>query len=170
MPQMARFLNPWRCLQMLRHSRGFGIHSPFAYRFITEVIHQPYAYYAYARIAGSTERLLFRVLVDLAPRRIAVYGPSEWGAAAKAARPHAAVTPRRPDFVAADFGALSADERKAVIEALRQGASFFGVGLSPNEEAKIKASMPQGMTFANARGTLIAAVRKLPRQDFELLF
>ena len=34
-------------------SKGFGIHSPFAYMFVTEIVHCPYSYYAYAEIADS---------------------------------------------------------------------------------------------------------------------
>ena len=38
---MASVLNPLLRLRMLRHAGGFGVHSPFAYRFITEVLNQP---------------------------------------------------------------------------------------------------------------------------------
>lgn len=70
---MLKFLRRWR------HSRGFGVHSPFAFRFIREVLREHRcAYYAYADIAGEVRRrpgvmalaealLLYRVAVDLRP-------------------------------------------------------------------------------------------------------
>lgn len=41
-------MNPWNIYLRWRHSRGYGVHSPFAYRFVTDVL-QPgnYGYYAY---------------------------------------------------------------------------------------------------------------------------
>lgn len=167
---MAPVLNPWRKWQMLRHSRGFGIHSPFAYRFITEVIRQPYAYYAYDELPDHSSRLLFRVLVALGPRRIAVYGPRLWSTAAKAAWPHANVTVHRPDFVAADFSVISQQEKNTIINNIEEGASFYGVRLGNSDIDSIKAAMKQGMTFSNGRGAFIAVAQKLPRQDFELNF
>lgn len=40
-----------------RRSRGFGVHSPFAYEFITDVLNlRGYEYYAYPEIAGFCPR------------------------------------------------------------------------------------------------------------------
>lgn len=39
-----------------RHRCGYGIHSPFAYRLFTEVIHQEYPYYAYDRLLREERR------------------------------------------------------------------------------------------------------------------
>ena len=47
LPPLKRYLNAWS-----RHHRsgGFGIHSPYAYRFVRQVWRQPLPYYAYAGI------------------------------------------------------------------------------------------------------------------------
>ncbi len=37
-------------LSRYKRSKGFGIHSPFAYRFITRVLHERLPYYAYSEI------------------------------------------------------------------------------------------------------------------------
>lgn len=43
--------NIFRYLNRLRHSRGFGIHSPYAFRFVNDVIRpKSYGYYAYDTI------------------------------------------------------------------------------------------------------------------------
>ncbi len=58
----------------MARSHGYGVHSPFAYRFIREVISQPYSYYAYeeidrlARSRGTSRRVLralYRVLIEM---------------------------------------------------------------------------------------------------------
>jgi len=91
--QLKQYLNAWS-----RHHRsgGFGIHSPYAYRFVREVWRQPAPYYAYnglgdliatvrqgtARrqrremdlIAQREARLLFRVTNFFNPRNILQIG------------------------------------------------------------------------------------------------
>lgn len=37
-------------INRIRHYRGFGVHSPLAYAFITEILRQHYSYYAYPGI------------------------------------------------------------------------------------------------------------------------
>lgn len=48
-------------LGRLRHSKGFGIHSPFAFSFVLQVLREKCAYYAYADI--ESRRQLARRLV-----------------------------------------------------------------------------------------------------------
>lgn len=62
---MARILSPKKWWKMLRTTYGFGVHSPFAFQFITDVIRLPYAYYAYEHIDSPFERLAYRVAVHL---------------------------------------------------------------------------------------------------------
>ena len=40
-----------RWLRRFRHRRGYGIHSPFAFGFVTGVVYEAGAYYAYAPLA-----------------------------------------------------------------------------------------------------------------------
>lgn len=76
---------------LMRHhrSRGFGIHSPSAYRFVTEVLRERCPYYAYddlrtlrkalqadgERCPGNREvQLLFRLVNHFAPQHILLVG------------------------------------------------------------------------------------------------
>jgi len=47
---MYRLTNPLIWLCRIRHRCGYGVHSPFAYRFITEVIYETTPYYAYMKL------------------------------------------------------------------------------------------------------------------------
>lgn len=96
---MKRLLkNPVKWLRRLRTSRGFGVHSPFAFDFITKVMCDKEAYYyAFPEIdslcgktrrdtlpgsklflstdfAQSEARLLFRVMVKFQPEQIVELG------------------------------------------------------------------------------------------------
>lgn len=61
--------NPFLAYVRWRHSKGYGIHSPFAYRFVTDVLNpKSYGYYAYWNIdellkgkENSDYRLIHRV-------------------------------------------------------------------------------------------------------------
>lgn len=79
----------WRTLVWVarcRHSRGFGIQSPWAYRFVRYVVNEHYPYYAYGPLAAAhpdltpaTRRLMelcFRMANHLQPRTVADFGDS----------------------------------------------------------------------------------------------
>ena len=51
---MLKSLKIW--LKRYWQSKGFGIHSPFAYMFVTEIVHCPYSYYAYTDIANLSSK------------------------------------------------------------------------------------------------------------------
>lgn len=147
-----------------RHSRGFGIHSPFAYRFITEVLCLPhnYGYYAYA-LAGrdGNLRLLVRLLAFFSPASVTVdlgEGAAAVGRLVREVLPHAALNGPHPDFIISD---------KNVIAQMPCNAFLIG------EEAlaclpAIGEALPYGMTFAGRSCAVVAALPHLPRQDFEL--
>ena len=45
---MQKVTNPLVWLARFRHRKGYGVHSPFAFRFITDVIYESHPYYGYA--------------------------------------------------------------------------------------------------------------------------
>ena len=57
-----------KALQRYRVSRGYGVHSPFAYRFIIRVLRETLPYYGFDRLnslrgdmSAADARLLFRI-------------------------------------------------------------------------------------------------------------
>lgn len=47
---MQKITNPLIWLLRFRQRRGYGVHSPFAFRFITDVIYERSAFYAYGEL------------------------------------------------------------------------------------------------------------------------
>ena len=85
---MNPFSSIWRSYLRWRHSKGFGVHSPFAYDFVINVVSPgPYAYYGYhdidrlIRLPGyeryarcrNNFRLILRMIVNLKSRRLLLY-------------------------------------------------------------------------------------------------
>lgn len=155
-------------LKRLRTTRGFGVHSPFAYHFITEVLTLPHAYYAETRMDSRLLRVAFRTILELQPRRLAVYAPAVFSQIAKEAIPDIQITPTRPDMVVFDAAAATQADRDQLRADIAAGASAIVYNTPADLAARILAALPQGMTFANTRDTLIAVNRPLPRQDYIL--
>lgn len=70
--------NPIEWLRRMRHRRGYGVHSPFAYTLLTQVCYNPGRFYAFPRLAEkhpdsatSRLRLLFRLANHRQPQVIA---------------------------------------------------------------------------------------------------
>ena len=72
-------------IRRMRHSRGFGVQSPYDYRFIRYVINEHWPYYAYDELAKSVAgldrktrklcRLYFRIANWLQPDVMTDYEP-----------------------------------------------------------------------------------------------
>ena len=76
-PLLLPLKRPFIWLRRFRHRRGYGVHSPFAFNFITNVIYERTPYYKYDELlvsqkgqkdcgwdyeTGKVKRLLFRVV------------------------------------------------------------------------------------------------------------
>lgn len=78
----------WRWLKRFRHRRGYGVHSPFAFQFITYVIYERGTYYAYADLRKKhgcaaylwnghevrCRKLLFRLANFVHPKQLLLCG------------------------------------------------------------------------------------------------
>lgn len=108
---MGFIRNPLTWLHRIRHRKGHGIHSPFAYSLVTQVLYNPGTYYAYALLDRlqpryvrlfrlrplAVHRLLFRLANYRQPQHIAVPGltPIEWNCLREGCR-HAVIDPSLP--------------------------------------------------------------------------
>lgn len=89
MKRMAlKLYKGWVWLTRIRCRNGYGVHSPFAYNLIHDVVYNPSAYYAYEALAeqrkalragerhstGKIDGLLFRLANAFQPAQVLVLG------------------------------------------------------------------------------------------------
>lgn len=88
-PIMQKVTNPIVWLARFRHRKGYGVHSPFAFRFITDVIYERHPYYAYGELDRALPlpmrlrrrrglHLLLRLANHLQPRTIVLPKDAWW--------------------------------------------------------------------------------------------
>lgn len=154
-------------LTKLRHRRtamGFGVHSPFAFRFITEVLRpaKRYGYYAYS-VAGKDPamRLLVRLLSEFNPSTVSIHmrRPDRAGAVVRAVCPDAEIVVENADFVISDT---------EIVRLMPCNALVISRNVKPLIGA-VQCRLEYGMTFTDCRRYgVVVAMPHLPRQDFEL--
>ena len=77
-------VSPFTLYRWWRHSRGFGVHSPWAYSLIMEALRPHGTNYAYDMLNAAIgrrrrlARMVMRVLEHLRPGSVTVLGGSEW--------------------------------------------------------------------------------------------
>ncbi len=168
-----------------RRGRGFGVHSPFAYSFVTETLRQTLPYYAYdsidAMLSGGVRsdgaitarrlKQIFRIAVRFNPSSVAfLCGRDE-------------EVLRRVVALAVPKATMDASPGDADLVIVACGGHEF----RPRTEAvcvfadkddsdrlvcdNVWNGITHGMRFDNARGmTVIVAAAKLPRQRFDITF
>lgn len=152
-------------LARYRHSKGFGVHSPFAFRFITEVLGERCPYYDFDRLASAHQRIAYRIAARLSPATYGVAGDAD-GTPIRMACPHAEQSCGAVDLLLAG--------RDAVAEELFPTLDAEGVVvIEGNDRALVEAvkkyldAKNHGMTFDNGRDfCILVAYSRLPRQDF----
>lgn len=159
-------------------SRGHGVHSPFAFRFITMVLRGRGVYYASSELSAMPDarwhRLLFRLVCELEPTGVSaraltahelravaladsrVRVVDEADGADKPDGPNKPNRANKPDICMR----LSAGDVMIVRDIAAEAECWRGLcdGLSA------------GMTFTNGRIGIAVSRPDLPRQDFEIDF
>ena len=159
---LASWPRRWRC------SRGFGVHSPFAYSFIHDVLREHrYGYYAYDDMHDDDAmRLWFRIVCRFQPSTMSVVAPdsARLVSVARKAAPGCHMV-KRGGVVR--YIARGGDGHIAVGE-----GDVLVVGeISSEALDRLFGSMPCGMCFANASGmAILVAWKHLPHQRFDLFF
>lgn len=172
---VARFIcAPFRFYR----SCGFGVHSPFAYRLMEDVIrgHSPgYGYYADKeikqicrryRVAPRIGRRFFRLLVYVNPAVTVVpEGKNLWGDIA------ALYSPLQGSAIVwvVDSPAGFTDNLREIIFGVRP-CYLVVANLADREVGRcfsdLTSSVDYGMIFSNGRYALFCAVRGIPRQQY----
>lgn len=153
---LLRLFKRWRC------GKGYGVHSPFAYRMITCVLRGRGEYYAssrlYAMPDGGLLRLLFRLVCDFEPVRVYGLRSEE--------RVAVSLADSRIDMrqIGDPDGVIVMHSAKGVVSVVRD------VIASPDLWSRVKDGLEHGMTFSNGRVGVAVTREDLPRQDFEISF
>lgn len=174
---LARRYKRWR------HGRGFGIHSPFAYDFITRTLRERMPYYAYERIDAAAHRgdgrlsscklrLIFRIAVRFNPSKAAVIGDANAAVvrlALKSARHNMTIVDCSD---AADLYVIN-DDRPLPYDDRRKTAYIFPDRKSGGDAAcdALWSGVTHGMRFDSPSSfTVIVTSPTLPKQSFEVKF
>lgn len=146
-------------------SKGYGIHSPYAFRLVTEVLPERGRYYAYSEIERMSDssrlKLLFRLVCEFRPAT--VFGPflcdDEKAVILMAdSRVRFVTEPDDADLVIGFLPRLMREGQVAVLW------SSDGVW------SEFKTFRHSGMTFSNGRYGIAVNRPGIPRQDFETRF
>lgn len=152
-------------------SRGHGVHSPFAYRFIREVLCESCGYYAYASLKTRHERLLYRIGVFLQPTQIISLGGAEIPAPLKAMPKSAVAAPPRwacIDRVPMAVASSSATAAE-ISDALSRNALIVIFGQIPTHTRSLIDNLSIGSVFTNHKDiTIIVPSTQIPQQTYTL--
>lgn len=164
--------------------RGFGIHSPFAFRFIRSVLREKTPYYAYSEIKKISRNrseyrrltLLFRLVCEFMPETIVIYGDEDekMGAVISLASPERHILHRRPNETESfTFVCIAAESPEALATALtacENGGVILVHACSEKFSRAIAEKPTFGMSFTNGSSCIHVVRHDLPRQTFELRF
>lgn len=190
-PGFRRIKRAWR-------SRGFGIHSPFAFRFITCVLRQRSPYYGYDRLRsladGRSEfrraALIFRLVCEFVPDTVVVEAdlPAVISASVRLADSRIRlvesgsmdILPDGSTTVMLICGKITPDDADAsqnssaghgLIDSIfSQGGVVVILDADRRSYLSLARWMKYGMSFTNRRTAIFFSRADLPRQDFEVNF
>lgn len=178
----------------LRRSRGFGIHSPFAFDLVLRTLRECAPYYAYAdldrlrreatdsreghgRVPSAADlRLLVRLVARFRPRRVLVSDDPTGLLAAAVTLADDRITLGHGDEPADMVILTGRGDTPAAVDAARDAVMRGGVALlldrrhSPDAARHITDPMRRGMTFTSRHKLLAVGDPRLPRQNFDILF
>lgn len=176
MNKVKRFLSwpkrRWRTL-------GFGIHSPFAYEFLTTVVCEKYNYYNYDRLEEIESpipfkylALIFRCICFFKPRHICIIGQSETMRLVAGYADSRCLISDRPDTSAGFF--IIADQTEYASFPIPDGSVVIMPCLSNDRSVdfwkQVCRDMDHGMTFDDDNIGIACLFNHLPRQSFKIAF
>lgn len=162
--------NPLNILRRRARAKGFGVHSPFAYKFITEVLSEHLCYYDYDKLTDRRDRTLYRIAAYFCPMRVLAPHPDDADAVFMAC---GKATSSGVD--SCDMAVFSsANEADTIYRCIDRQCNVILIEDARSLLSSVKHHLQQtqsGMLFDNASDMcVIVPNHKLPRQDFELKF
>lgn len=152
-------------LTRYRHSKGFGVHSPFAFRFITEVLGEKCPYYDFDRLPSAHQRIVYRIAARLSPATYGVAGDAD-GTPVRMACPNSEQRSGAVDLLVAGADAVA----EAIFPTLTAGGVVVIDGKCRTLVEALRVHLDtigHGMTFDNGKDLcILVAYPRLPRQDF----
>ncbi|MDE6065751.1 MAG: hypothetical protein K2G27_02905 [Duncaniella sp.] len=154
---------PANNIKRLWRGRGHGVHSPFAYRFITNVLRLKGSYYATSELEHMPDprwhTLLFRLVCEFEPERMVMHDASP--------------TERRAVALADSRVKIEKGSARGIAvmrSAKGEVTAFRDVRAASGDWSGKVAGMPSGMTFTDGVMGVTVERPDLPRQDFEIDF
>ena len=162
-----------------RHSRGFGIHSPFAYDLIVNTLRERRCrYYLYAAIEANHRadsevlKLVLRLLSRLAPASVSAVGALDevvTSIARKVDRGVAIGQPGATEMLIITPGEADEQLSAPVAATLESGGTVI-ITDRARYAASAAAALDRAMTFSNGKVLIAAGRSDLPRQHFDIYF
>lgn len=161
--------------------KGFGIHSPFAYYFVTRVLRERLPYYSYPqidRLASSGAipaeelKLLFRVICHFSPTAVTLPEgtPSDVVKTLALADSRLAITRDGAEFQYYHDSDIADAEFRRLTRVVLEGEGVIMLRRPSSGMCAIKDDMRCGMTFTDGCSLIIVVRHDLPRQDFNVGF
>ena len=159
---VARVRRVWR-------SRGHGVHSPFASRFILGVLREKTPYYSYRpieQLGGDVRwhKLLFRLVAEFEPESVMSSHLSQAERRVITLADSRVSLPVRGTHNNFPAGAIELKALEVTVVIVRDLKG------NPGEWERVCRSLDYGMTFTNGTIGIVVIRHDLPRQDFEIDF
>lgn len=166
---IAFFRRLWARVRRAWRSRGHGVHSPFAFRFIRGVLREHTPYYSYTQVeqlGGDVHwhKLLFRLVVEFEPRSVMSSHLSQDERRVITLADSRVQLPVRGSHNNFPAGAIELNAGEVTVVVVRD------LHANPGEWQRICSQLDRGMTFTNGTVGIVVIRHDLPRQDFEVNF
>lgn len=173
--------------QRYRHKKGFGVHSPFAFTFITEIVHQPYAYYAYPEIVEACcngkrihdAKLLHRIASRFPIKRATLFCDDKRGLEVALRLADSKLTiatsagncPNQIIFIDSSTHNRTADMFKALLDHEMNFLILRGIGNDShlrNLFTELSESLHHGLVLEDYDLAIIVPTKRMPRMHYDV--
>lgn len=162
----------WDRYKRWRHSRGYGVHSPFAYKFVTDVLRPgPYGYYSYHDIEPNLKgmeihdyklirkiKFVIRLANLLKSRRIISACGSRLGEVASLALRLPSVEGGKENqiFSPRDLYLIEKTTEVPILnDAIEKGASILALNPTKSIRSILERKLPYGLLLAGSHSVIL---------------